>query len=122
MIYRKKRGVVYRASALVYMVRIPDSHSGGPGSIPGCGIFLSFLFLLINLPLYSYWMAEVRSPLAYIQSFAVNIFGCIINLKVLFRKPSHSSTNNFFITLLSYKMLSNQTFVDPHIASRIKQL
>ena len=21
------------------MVRIPDSHSGGPGSIPGCGTF-----------------------------------------------------------------------------------
>lgn len=26
-------------SALVYMVRIRDSHSCGPGSIPGCGTF-----------------------------------------------------------------------------------
>ena len=26
-------------SALVYMVRIPGFHPGGPGSIPGCGIF-----------------------------------------------------------------------------------
>ena len=28
------------SSALVYMVRISDSHSDGPGSIPGCGTFL----------------------------------------------------------------------------------
>ena len=27
-------------SALVYMVRIPGFHPGGPGSIPGCGTFL----------------------------------------------------------------------------------
>ncbi len=27
------------SSALVYMVRISDSHSDGPGSIPGCGTF-----------------------------------------------------------------------------------
>ena len=26
-------------SALVYMVRIPGFHPGGPGSIPGCGTF-----------------------------------------------------------------------------------
>jgi hypothetical protein len=32
-------------SALVYTVRIPGFHPGGPGSIPGCGIFL-FLFIL----------------------------------------------------------------------------
>ena len=30
-----------QGSALVYMVRIPDSHSGGPGSIPGCGTFFT---------------------------------------------------------------------------------
>ena len=30
-------------SALVYLVRIPDSHSGGPGSIPGRGIFVFYL-------------------------------------------------------------------------------
>ncbi len=30
---------VYRMSALVYTVRIPGFHPGGPGSIPGCGIF-----------------------------------------------------------------------------------
>jgi hypothetical protein len=35
-------------SALVYTVRIPGFHPGGPGSIPGCGIFLfSLLFLWI---------------------------------------------------------------------------
>ena len=32
----------YRFSALVYTVRIPGFHPGGPGSIPGCGIFLIY--------------------------------------------------------------------------------
>ena len=32
-------------SALVYMVRIPGFHPGGPGSIPGCGIFFILLFI-----------------------------------------------------------------------------
>ena len=32
----------YMKSALVYMVRIPGFHPGGPGSIPGCGTFLCY--------------------------------------------------------------------------------
>jgi hypothetical protein len=32
-----------RSSALVYLVRISDSHSDGPGSIPGRGTF-SYIF------------------------------------------------------------------------------
>ena len=30
------------------MVRIPGSHPGGPGSIPGCGIFLSYILPKLN--------------------------------------------------------------------------
>ncbi len=41
-----KMNMISRASALVYTVRIPGFHPGGPGSIPGCGIFL----FLINYP------------------------------------------------------------------------
>ena len=33
-----------RSSALVYLVRISDSHSDGPGSIPGRGTFSQFSF------------------------------------------------------------------------------
>lgn len=39
-----------RKSALVYMVRIPGFHPGGPGSIPGCG---TFLIILTNNKEYS---------------------------------------------------------------------
>ena len=35
-------GMDSMSSALVYMVRISDSHSDGPGSIPGCGTFFIF--------------------------------------------------------------------------------
>lgn len=31
-------------SVLVYMVRIPGSHPGGPGSIPGYGTFFYFMY------------------------------------------------------------------------------
>ena len=34
------------------MVRIPDSHSGGPGSIPGCGTFF------ISSIIYNYFFME----------------------------------------------------------------
>lgn len=39
-------------SALVYMVRIPGFHPGGPGSIPGCGIFNFLISIQNNKDLY----------------------------------------------------------------------
>ena len=42
MIFEAKDWEYHRTSVLVYMVRIPDSHSGGPGSIPGYGTIFYF--------------------------------------------------------------------------------
>ena len=41
-------------SALVYMVRIPGFHPGGPGSIPGCGIFV-IIFNLMYFNIKNYY-------------------------------------------------------------------
>ena len=43
----QKREQLCKSSALVYSVRIPGFHPGGPGSIPGCGIFL-YIFISYN--------------------------------------------------------------------------
>ena len=42
-------------SALVYMVRIPGFHPGGPGSIPGCGTFYINQNFMISIILSSYF-------------------------------------------------------------------
>ncbi len=91
-----------RSSALVYMVRIPDSHSGGPGSIPGCGTFFSFTFLI---PFYFHSLS------AHCSGTVSNKFGCINLNKVLFRKSKYSrccktrplSTLNWPVVSNNYK-------------------
>lgn len=58
-------------SALVYMVRIPDSHSGGPGSIPGCG---TFLFLIITI--------DIKYPCKRYQYRKASIIYIFMNVKI----------------------------------------
>ena len=88
-----KMSMISRASALVYTVRIPGFHPGGPGSIPGCGIFL-FLYIILKMLMLS----EIASDLKLLIAIYLGIIlfkNWLINIKN--SKKYHSWLSSGFL-------------------------
>ena len=64
---------IHQRSALVYMVRIPGFHPGGPGSIPGCGTF-SFLVLVDQIFARSLYKLSITTTVAFVLGFSSSSF------------------------------------------------